>query len=220
MVITFISIENILAAQTNRSKSIWGLIPIFGSVLFIVLYITAAFLYPGGSLSDNTTIGYNWTENYWCNLLNDKAINGQVNTAKPVAVVAMLILCTSLSVFWIFFPASVQIKKYHRLIIQIAGILSMITAFLLLTNINHDLSINISSSFGFIAMLGILSALYQIKWKMLFAFGLFNILLIGLNNYLYYIISDLAYLPLVQKFTFLSFLVWICCIEMKLYRNK
>ena len=209
-----------MTTQTNRAKSIWILIPIFGSLLFIVLYITAAFLYPGGSLSDKTTVGYNWTKNYWCNLLNDKAINGQVNTAKPVAVVAMLILCTSVSVFWIIFPASVQLKKYHRLIIQIAGILSMVTAFLLLTNIDHDLSINISSSFGFIAMLGTLSALYQLKWIRLFVFGLFNLLLIGLNNYIYHMSGDLTYLAIVQKFTFLSFLLWICCIEMRLYKNK
>ena len=95
----------------------------------------------------------------------------------------------------------------------------MIAAFLLLTNIDHDLAVNFSSSLGFVAMLGVLVALYQFKWSKLFAFGLFNLLLIALNNYLYYIISDLTYLPIVQKLTFLSFLLWICCIEMKMYSS-
>jgi hypothetical protein len=143
---TFKQTASILTTQTNRSKRLGLLIPIFGNFLFIILYIIAALLYPGGSLADKTSIGYNWTENYWCNLLYDKAINGQANTAKPVAVAAMLVLCISLSVFWIVFPALSQLKIYHRLIIQIAGTVSMITAFLLLTNIDHDLSINISSS--------------------------------------------------------------------------
>jgi len=93
----------------------------------------------------------------------------------------------------------------------------MMAAFLLLTNIDHDLVVNFSSSLGFVAMLGVLVALYQLKLSELFAFGLFNLLLIALNNYLYYIISDLTYLPLVQKISFLSFLFWICCIEMKMY---
>jgi hypothetical protein len=93
----------------------------------------------------------------------------------------------------------------------------MIAAFLLLTNIDHDIPVNFSSSLGFVAMLGVLIALYQLKWNKLFAFGLFNLVLIALNNYLYYIIGDLTYLPIVQKLTFLFFLFWICCIEMKMY---
>ena len=93
----------------------------------------------------------------------------------------------------------------------------MIAAFLLLTNIDHDIVVNISSSLGFVAMFGVLVALYQLRWSKLFVFGLFNLFLIALNNYLYYIINDLTYLPIVQKFTFVSFLLWICCIEMKMY---
>jgi hypothetical protein len=154
-------------------------------------------------------------------LLNTKAINGQINTAKPVAMTAMVILCISLSFFWISFPIVVQLKKYHRIVIQIGGTASMIAAFLLLTNIDHDLAVNFSSSLGFVAVLGVLVALYQLKWSKLFAFGLFNMVLIALNNYLYYIISDLTYLPIVQKLTFLSFLFWICFIDMKMYfKNK
>ena len=95
----------------------------------------------------------------------------------------------------------------------------MATAFLLMTKIDHDLAINISSSLGLIALLGTLLALYQLKWKSLFVFGLFNILLIGLNNYFYHISGNLTYLPIVQKISFLSFLVWICCIEVKLYQR-
>jgi len=206
-----------LTHQSTRPGKFWILLPVIGCVLFAILYVVAALLYPGGSEKHKTMVGYNWTENYWCNLLNKTAINGQNNTAKPVAITAMVILCISLSFFWILFPILVQSKKYHRIIIQIGGTASMIAAFLLLTNIDHDLAVNFSSSLGFVAMLGVLVALYQLKWSKLLVFGLFNLLLIALNNYLYYIISDLTYLPLVQKISFLSFLFWICCIEMKMY---
>jgi hypothetical protein len=218
LVIIFSSTENILTTQTNRSKSFWVLVPVFGSILFIILYIIAALLYPGGSETDKTAIGYSWTNNYWCNLLHDDAINGERNTAKPVAIAGMFILGLALSVFWILFPAETQLKIYHRLLIQIAGTVGMITSFLLLTKIDHDIAINTSSAFGLIAMLGTMIALYQLKWKVLFAFGIFDLLLIALNNYLYHT-EQMTYLPLVQKFSFLSFLVWFCLIDLKLYRR-
>jgi len=206
-----------LTRLTTKPRNFWILLPVIGCVLFIILYVVAALIYPGGSETNRASVGYSWSENYWCNLLNNKAINGQINTAKPVAMTAMVILCISLSFFWILFPIVAQLKKYQRIIIQFGGTVSMIAVFLLLTNIDHDIVVNISSSLGFVAILGVLVALYQLRWSKLFIFGLFNLFLIALNNYLYYIINDLTYLPIVQKLTFVSFLFWICCIEMKMY---
>lgn len=207
-----------MTTVSQRSKNSWILVPFIGSFLFIVLYIIAAFLYPGGSGTDKAAIGYSWTDNYWCNLLGEKAINGQTNAARPVAVTAMFILCLSLSTFWILFPALTQLKKFHKLLIQVAGTVCMLASFLLLTPIDHDLAVNTSSAFGLIAMIGILIALYQLKWNWLFAIGLFNLLLVALNNYLYHS-NEMMYLPIVQKFSFLSFLVWFSFISINLYQR-
>ena len=208
-----------MAAQSNRSKNCWILTPFIGSFLFIVLYIIAAFLYPGGSGPDKTAIGYNWANNYWCNLLNVRAINGYTNTARPVAVIAMFVLCLSLSTFWILFPVVTRLKKYHKLLIQITGTVCMVSSFLLLTSIDHDLVVNTSSTFGFIAMIGTLIALYQLKWRWLFACGLFDLLLVALNNYLYHS-NKMTYLPIVQKFSFLAFLIWFSLISINLYQES
>lgn len=205
-----------MTQSSASSKRIWILTPLIGNFLFIILYVIAAVFYPGGSNTDKTSTGYNLTENYWCNLLNEKAINGELNTAKPVAVIAMIILCISLSSFWILFPVLTQLKKSTGLLIQVAGIISMLTAFLLLTNVDHDIAVNTSSSFGFIAMAATIMALRQLKWNKLFLFGLFNILLMLLNNYLYHG-GHMTYLPIVQKFSFLSFLIWFSLIDLKLY---
>ena len=207
-----------LTAQSHRSKSTWVLIPIFGSLLFILLYIIAAILYPGGSETDKTASGFSWTNNYWCNLLHENAINGQSNTGRPFAVIAMFILCLALSIFWLVFPGHAGAGKYLRLTIQIPGIAGMLSCFLLLTDINHDLVINFASTLGFIATIGTLICLYQTKWHKLFVFGLFNIILVGLNNYLYHTKGMMIYLPVVQKISFLSFLAWFCLIDINLYR--
>lgn len=205
---------------TDKSKTIWILIPIFGSLLFIVLYMIAAFLYPGGSETDKTSIGFNWTSNYWCNLIHENAINGQSNTGRTFAITAMFILCLSLSTFWFVFPKHINANKYLRLTIQTTGIASMLSSFFLLTKINHDLIVNIASSLGFVATIGTLVCLYQTKWQWLFAFGLLNVFLVGLNNYLYHTEGMMIYLPVVQKISFLSFLVWICFISINHYHRS
>ncbi len=206
--------------EQSKQKSIWVLTPIFGILVFVILYIVAALLYPGGSQADKNSIGFSWVNNYWCNLLNEKAINNQYNSAKPFAVAAMLVLCFTLSLFWFLFAKHMQIAKRLKLIIQISGTLSMVSAFLLLANINHDLAINIASSLGVIATIGAFIGLYTNKLYFLFAFGLLIILLVGLNNYFYYTNGLIIYLPVIQKISFAAFLIWICCIDIILYRRS
>ncbi|MGN6212228.1 hypothetical protein [Parafilimonas sp.] len=204
-------------AQADKMKNILVLIPIFGTILFVVLYVVATFLYPGGSQADKNAVGFSWTNNYWCNLLNENAINGQLNPAKPVALTAMLLLCFTLAYFWFLFPNKINLSNKLKLVIQISGTLSMAIALLLFTNINHDLITNLASSFGAIATIGTFTGLYKNKWFGLFAFGLLNILLAGLNNLCYYNKALIVYLPVIQKITFATFLIWVCSITINLY---
>jgi len=184
-----------------------------------MLYIVAALLYPGGSQVDKNSIGYSWSNNYWCNLLYEYAINGQHNPAKPVAMTGMFILCSTLSFFWFLFPRRINLDNNLKLTIQISGILAMTIAFLLFTNINHDLVINSASILGLIATAGIFIGLHKIKWYGLLSFGVLNILLVGLNNYFYHNKELITYLPIIQKITFASFLLWFCSIDISLYRR-
>ncbi len=150
-------------------------------------------------------------------MLNDKAINGQVNPAKPIALFGMFVLCLTLAFFWTIFPRQINISKTLKRVIQVSGILAMIIAFLLFTQINHDLVTNAASSFGAIATMGTFIGLYKNKYHKLFQFGLFNILLVGLNNLCYYNKELIIFLPVVQKISFVAFLVWICSICIQLY---
>lgn len=204
-------------ANQTTIKQFWTLIPLFGTVLFAALYFIASLNYPGGSQFDKSAVGFSWANNYWCNLLNDHAINGQLNSAQPIALTAMLILCFSLTFFWLLFPKYTLLGNYGKLTIQIFGTLAMTSGILLFTDLNHDLITNLASLFGLIAMTGTLFGLHKDGWKMLYYFGLFNLILVGVNNYLYYNKDLIMYLPLVQKITFATFLIWICCINIKIY---
>jgi hypothetical protein len=207
-----------LNKRAKNNKSIWVLLPIFGTLLFAVLYVLATLFYPGGSQIDKNAIGFSWINNYWCNLLNEQAINGADNPARPIALIGMLILCLTLSFFWYLFPKNVAIKKTFKQIIQISGVVSMCIAMFLFTKF-HDVVTNLASFFGVIALIGTFVVLYKIKWVGLFRFGLFNLLLVGLNNYVYYTKGLIIFLPLIQKVSFASFLIWICSISISLYRK-
>ncbi len=192
--------------------------PIFGVLFFIILYFVATFFYPGGSQIDENSIGFSWIDNYWCNLLNETTINGQLNPAKPIAITGMLVLSLSLSFFGFLFTQHTSLDKTTKVTIQITGCISLITSFFLITDIDHDLITNLASAFGITAIIGIFIGLYKIRWHSLFLFGFLNILLVGLNNYVYYDKRLIVHLPLIQKVTFAVFLTWICCIDLKLYQ--
>lgn len=202
----------------EKQKNIRVLIPMFGTILFVVLYIIATLYYPGGSQADKNSTGFSWANNYWCNLLNGKAINGQANTAQPIALTAMFILCLALIYFWLQFPKYTNLNRNYRLTIQVSGTVAMTIGFLLFTKLDHDFITNLASLFGLFATTGTFIGLYKNKWKTLFYFGLTNIILVVLNNILYYNNNLILYLPVVQKLTFATFLIWICCINFKIYK--
>ncbi|MEO6456479.1 MAG: hypothetical protein ABIN97_20550 [Ginsengibacter sp.] len=113
------------------------LAPVVGIIVFIFLYVVAALLYPGGSQVDANSKGFSWINNYWCNLLNDKAMNGEHNPARPVALAGMMVLCLTLCYFWYILPQHMEFKKSGRLTIQLSGLLSMIIGMFLFTSF-HD----------------------------------------------------------------------------------
>lgn len=207
-----------MTGKIENRKSVWFLTPIFGTLIFVFLYILATQFYPGGSQIDQNSIGFSWINNYWCNLLNKTAINGKINSARPIALIGMVILCLTLSAFWFLFPRNLNIRKSTKNIIQISGILSMIITMFIFTKY-HDIITNLASLFGVIALIGAYIILYKIKWNGLFRFGIFNLFIVGINNYVYYNTELIIYLPIIQKLSFASFLIWICFISINLYNN-
>jgi len=147
------------------------------------------------------------------------AINGQHNPARPISLTAMSVLCLTLAIFWYIFPRQIGLQKIGRLSIQISGAISMTIGMFIFTNL-HDMVINIAGFFGLIAIIGTFMGLYKMNWRKLFWLGIFNLTLVALNNILYYGNGLLIYLPVVQKITFLFFLLWICLIDINLYRRQ
>lgn len=205
--------------KDKQPERLWVLTPTLGICLFGILYGMAACQYPGGSNFDQTATGFSWQHNYWCDLLGDTGKNGVINYARPVAITAMLVLCSSLAIFWFLIPSLFRSKNKFSQLSQWAGGLSMVII-LFIGTAYHDLVMNVAGGFGSIALIATFIALYQNKYFVLIGFGLFCLLLIGLNNYVYYSHQYISYLPIIQKLTFVLFLLWIVLINWLLYRKQ
>lgn len=191
--------------------------PITGILLFWGLYFYAATLYPGGSQAEVNSIGYDWVHNYWCNLLSINATNGQPNPARPVAISATIILCLSLLFFFVQFANKVVQPKTWQKAILFGGSFSMLFAVFIFTEY-HDLMTTLSSVFGIFAVLGVIRALYKSDLKFYKITGVFCIVLLGLNNFIYYTEIGIFYLPLLQKITLGIVLTWVGGLSLKMQK--
>ena len=195
-----------------------ALVTVLGNSLFFLLYVVAAWYYPGGSNAKRTAPGFNIQTNYWCDLLGSHAKNGQINPAQPIAFTGMLELCLTLAYFWCVTPVVFRFPKPTQRFLQIAGVFSMGIAPFIFTA-HHDTIINVAGVLGVMAISGTFVGLYRSRYFALFRFGIGCLLLCGLNNYIYHTHQFIEYLPIIQKITFLLFLLWFCFVSLTLRRT-
>jgi len=193
------------------------LFPILGIIAFLCLFFLATTYYPGGSQFNHHSVGYSWEHNYWCNLLYKNALNGQYNSARQLAIVAMLCLNSSVAGFWFLFPKlTKKLTISSRQLIQVSGMISMFIATFISSKF-HDTIILLASLFGSIALIGTLYVLLKLRWNILFYLGLLNLFLVGLNFLFYFNDSLIYFLPMLQKTTFITFLSWFSIMSYKMY---
>ncbi|MFK8101890.1 MAG: hypothetical protein AB8G15_05180 [Saprospiraceae bacterium] len=189
-------------------KKIGYYTPTIGLLLFVGLSCFAAAHYPGGSPLDAQTVGFDWRHNYWCNLFNLQAINGAFNPARPFAIAATWLACLSLTLFFFIFSAAFSIPNFWKCTIRISGTIAMSFGALIVTEW-HDLMTILSSVFGLFAVVGMLKVIVRSRrsiWQMT---GGICLVLLGLNNYIYYTGHGLYHLASLQKITLLCVLSWI-----------
>ena len=199
-----------------NTHTIFLLSPLFGICLYILIYLLATYQFPGGSDFDKTAAGFSWRHNYWCELLAEKAPNGVVNAARPVAIFGMFVLAASLTMFWYLF--SIVFADKGRLLVRYAGLLSMIIALFLFAG-PHDLVMIVSGLLGLFALAVCLVVLYRNKQYWVIFIGWFCIALCALNNYIYYSGVGFSYLAIIQKFTFIFFFLWFDWVNIIIYKK-
>ncbi len=185
-----------------------SLLPAFSAVAFAGLYALAAWVYPGGTKGDPRRVGFSLVDNYWCDLLDGTTYGGRPNPSRPIAQVAMVVLCAGLSVLWWTVPTLIPGARRRGRLVRSAGLASVALAPFVGTSL-HNLAIDGAAPLGTVAFAATMSAMGTgggrawtfLAWSALsLSVGTFLIWQTG---------TGLCVLPLVQKAAFGTMLGWI-----------
>ena len=194
---------------TSPKTSISSHIVTAGILLYGILYLIAANLYPGGSQNDAQKLGFDWVHNYWCDLLEAVSYySGEKNPAMPFAIFAMILLCATLVVFFFRFAEKLATNKAWKRAIQISGTLAMFAASLMFTAL-HNSMIIVASAFGLVTLLGIFLAVAKSNMFWFKIGGVISAILLICCNVFYYGNIGMYFLPLFQKISLLAVLIWV-----------
>jgi hypothetical protein len=182
-----------------------------GITLSLALLAVAVRTYPGGSQISATSVGFDWKQNYLCNLFGETAVNGAVNTARSWAISGWAIMCISIASFFISFSGKVAAKGPAR-VIRYCGILGMISAFLAVTPL-HDNAITGALVFSMISVVYITACLFKTKFTRLKILAIVAIVIAYAAAAVYYTRFHLEILPTLQKATLVSFLLFFLCLH-------
>ena len=199
----------------KSAKDFLILLPTIGILIFVGFYFYSASLYPGGSQADVNSMGFEFGKNLWCNLMSEPALNGQQNLARPSAITGMIILCSSMTLFFFLFAGHFVKNQTWKLIIKISGALAMLAAVFVFTGY-HDVMTTILSVGGVLVIIGIIRTLHKEKMTFFMLSGIACMLVVGINNWFYYDENFNDFLPVVQKFTFLFVLAWTIGLNLKM----
>jgi len=193
-----------------------------GIALFVILYVYSTTLYPGGSQANVGSIGFDWVHNYWCNLMNEKAINGQSNPARKIAIAANIILCISMMLFFVQYAKIYATNVFWRRLISWSGMLSMGFSIFIFSSL-HDLITTASSLFGLVALIGVILEFYKsidkrFAGNLTLWMGIVALIFLAANNFIYYSGLFIEQLPLLQKITFGLVLYWIFAMNLKMQK--
>ena len=189
--------------------------PLVGMGFFVLFYIMAAMNYPGGSWIKPDQTGFSFWHNYLCDLLDEYAINGEMNTGRFYARLALGVLCFGLLLLWIHLPRLFRVKSFNKKIMLISGLLSLTIIFFLASG-NHDEIVRLAGAFGVVAFITCAIELRKEGYKNLFALDLFCLSVFMVNYYIYETGIFIETLPVVQKITFVLFLCWFVFLNLAL----
>ena len=172
-----------------------------GVVLSLILMIIAISIYPGGSIFDKNSIGFDWTKNFVSNLFEEKALNGAENSSRILAFTGMILLPVSYAIFFINMSKKIP-EKNAGYILKYGGSVNILFTFLIVTPL-HDLMLYISITLFWTCIIVI--TVFILKTRLhLFKFLCIICLLIFYYSLYLWGTSDWDLLPMIQKVNFIN----------------
>ncbi|MCG2611403.1 hypothetical protein LZZ90_07780 [Flavobacterium sp. SM15] len=183
---------------------------LLGMTVSLSLVFIATLVYPGGSLFDKNSIGFDWTKNFISNLFAEKAINGLENPSRIWADVGVFLFSMSLALFFIGFSKRIP-DKHAAKVVKYLGAGGTFFTFLIVTPL-HDQMIVVSGTMFLVSIFYI--TVFVLKSKLhFFKFLCITSLLIFYYTMYLYGSGDFELLAIMQKVTFVSKIILILSLE-------
>src|SRR4051812_3853591 len=96
-----------------------------GVSISLILMIIATLVYPGGSMFDRNSVGFDWEKNFISNLFGTKALNGAENPSRIWAYSGMILLPCSYAIFFINMSKKLP-DKNAGIILKYGGLLNIL----------------------------------------------------------------------------------------------
>lgn len=94
--------------------------------VFVLLFVAAMILYPGGTWTDRSSVGYDFFRNYFCDLTADVALDGRSNPGARLAVASMIVVGVGLGPFWFVVTHGWTRDIPLKLVVRVLGLLSSV----------------------------------------------------------------------------------------------
>lgn len=165
-------------------------------VLSVILIVVAAWVYPGGSLLDKNSAGFDWTKNFISNLFEAKAINGLDNPSRIWAILGMAFHSLGYGLFFINMSAKITANHATR-VLKTIGYTNIFLNLLITTRL-HDIMIIITSTSFLLGLFYITFYVFKTKLHIIKFFCIIGLLTFYYTLYLYGA-GDWALLAIMQK---------------------
>jgi hypothetical protein len=183
--------------------------PMIGLIGFLILFVIATTLYPGGSLNDSGAEGHSYFHNYICDLMSLHLPEGEINRAEPYAVVAHFLLSFGMISFFYILPEIFVKKTTNTKIVRILGMLTM-TIFIFMYTSYHDTVVLITGILGSITLLVYFMELHRHHPDAALKTLSYVCGVLSISVFLSYQTKIGAYYtPLLQKIAFVVDAVWV-----------
>jgi hypothetical protein len=181
-----------------------------GLLISLILMIVATSIYPGGSMFDKNSVGFDWNKNFISNLFATKALNGSENASRAWACLGMIMLPVSYAIFFINMAKKIPDKTAQN-VLKYGGAVNILFMALIVTRF-HDLMLNISITLFWTCILIITIFILRTRLH-LFKFLCAVCLLIFYSSIYLWATNDWKLLPTMQKINFINSTLLILALE-------
>jgi hypothetical protein len=181
-----------------------------GIVISSILILIAISIYPGGTMFNEYSIGFDWSKNFMSNLFGAKALNGAENPSRVWAYSGMILLPLTYALFFIKMSKKIPEKNAGN-ILKYLGVANVLFTFLTVTPL-HDIMLIISTSLFWTCLVIITIFILKTKLHLFKFFCIISLLIFYYSVYLWGT-SDWNLLPIMQKVNFATSTLLILGLE-------